>query len=410
MAYEFTNIPAHWSIKKMPEVVKWGSGGTPKATEKAYYENGTIPWLIIGDLNDGIVTESATKITELGIENSSAKMIPVGTLLVAMYGSIGKLGITGIECCTNQAIAYAKHLYGVTTKFMFYYMALIKSELISMGKGGTQKNISQTVLNSLSVPVPPIEEQERIVTRIEELFSELDNGVATLRKTKQQLAVYREAVLSEAFQKIDVHVVETTLGAVLDVLTDYHANGSYKVLKENVQLLDEPDYAIMIRSKNFEKEDFENDVKYISKHSYDFLKKSQLHGGEVLMGKIGNAGRVYYMKDLGRPMSLAMNMFAMRFKDCILSKYVYYYLCSPSAIHEISQHVKGVGTPTIDKKSVRSIHIRYPDQIDLQKSIVDRVEAQLSICDSIEKTVDTALLQAEAMRQSVLKQAFEGKL
>ena len=410
MAYEFTNIPAHWSIKKMPEVVKWGSGGTPKATEKAYYENGTIPWLIIGDLNDGIVTESATKITELGIENSSAKMIPVGTLLVAMYGSIGKLGITGIECCTNQAIAYAKHLYGVTTKFMFYYMALIKSELISMGKGGTQKNISQTVLNSLSVPVPPIEEQERIVTRIEELFSELDNGVATLRKTKQQLAVYREAVLSEAFQKIDVHVVETTLGAVLDVLTDYHANGSYKVLKENVQLLDEPDYAIMIRSTNFEKEDFENDVKYISKHSYDFLKKSQLHGGEVLMGKIGNAGRVYYMKDLGRPMSLAMNMFAMRFKDCILSKYVYYYLCSPSAIHEISQHVKGVGTPTIDKKSVRSIHIRYPDQIDLQKSIVDRVEAQLSICDSIEKTVDTALLQAEAMRQSVLKQAFEGRL
>ena len=85
MGYEFINIPKHWSIKKMPDVVKWGSGGTPKATEKAYYENGTIPWLIIGDLNDGIVTESATKITELGLENSSAKMIPIGTLLASTF-------------------------------------------------------------------------------------------------------------------------------------------------------------------------------------------------------------------------------------------------------------------------------------------------------------------------------------
>ena len=154
-----TALPSHWEIKKMTEVVTWGSGGTPKATEKSYYENGTIPWLIIGDLNDGIVNSSLSKITELGLKNSSAKMIPVGTLLVAMYGSIGKLGITGIECCTNQAIAFAKELHGVTTKYMFYYMSMIKPKLISMGKGGTQKNISQSVLKSLDVVVPPIPEQ-----------------------------------------------------------------------------------------------------------------------------------------------------------------------------------------------------------------------------------------------------------
>lgn len=180
----YNNLPKHWEIKKMSDVVKWSSGGTPKATEKAYYEKGTIPWLVIGDLNDGVVMSSASKITKLGLQNSSAKMIPAGTLLVGMYGSIGKLGITEIVCCTNQAIAYAKELYGVTTKYMFYFMAMIKSELISMGKGGTQKNISQTVLNSLYVPVPPMDEQNRIVAKIDELSSELDNGVETLKKTK----------------------------------------------------------------------------------------------------------------------------------------------------------------------------------------------------------------------------------
>ena len=162
-------IPNGWEIKKMSDVVIWGSGGTPKARD----ENGTIPWLVIGDLNDGVVNSSASKITELGLKNSSAKLIPPGTLLVAMYGSIGKLGITGIECCTNQAIAFAKELHGVTTQYMFYYMVLIKAKLISMGKGGTQKNISQAVLKSLDVIVPPLSEQKRIVSRIEELFSQL---------------------------------------------------------------------------------------------------------------------------------------------------------------------------------------------------------------------------------------------
>ena len=182
-----------WETKKMPDVVKWSSGGTPKATVKEYYENGDIPWLIIGDLNDGIVNTAATKITELGLNNSSAKLVPAGTLLIAMYGSIGKLGITGMECCTNQAIAFAKEMYGVTTEYMFYYLSLIKSKLISLGKGGTQKNISLTVLNSIDVLVPPITEQQRIVEQIEELFSQLDSAVETLQKTKQQLAVYRQA-------------------------------------------------------------------------------------------------------------------------------------------------------------------------------------------------------------------------
>jgi len=171
-----TRLPNGWVIKKMPEVVKWSSGGTPKASEPKYYNHGTIPWLIIGDLNDGVVTTSQSMITELGLKNSSAKMVPKNTVLIAMYGSIGKLGVTGIECCTNQAIAFAKELRGVTTKYLFYYLMRLKPELISKGKGGTQKNISLTVLNSFDVVVPPVIEQNRIVCQIEESFSQLDSG------------------------------------------------------------------------------------------------------------------------------------------------------------------------------------------------------------------------------------------
>lgn len=290
----------------------------------------------------------------------------------------------------------------VLLKYIFYRMQIINFD------HSTHKRYWIQLYAKQKISIPSLPEQEKIVSKIEELFSNLDASVAELQKAKERLKVYRQVVLKKAFEGKGEWKVGT-IGDVLSVLTDYHANGSYESLRENVQLLNEPDYAIMIRSTNFEKNDFFNDVKYINEHSYNFLRKSKLYGGEVLMGKIGNAGRVYYMKNLGKPMSLAMNMFAMRFNEKIESKYVYYYLMSPAAEQNIKEYVKGVGTPTIDKKSVRSLNFRYPEK-DKQQMIVDEIESRLSVCDNIEKTVNEALLQAEAMRQSILKKAFEGRL
>ena len=290
----------------------------------------------------------------------------------------------------------------VIPKYIYYLMQTIKID------NGTHKRYWIQQYSKIKVSIPQISEQEQTVSKIEELFSKLDKAVETLQTTKKQLAFYRQAVLKEAFDITGEDIINTDLGQIIHVLTDYHANGSYKLLKANVTLLDEPDYAIMVRSTNFEKNDFSNDVKYISKHSYDFLKKSQLFGNEVLMGKIGNAGRVYFVNKLNKPMSLAMNMFALRFNESIESKYVYYYLLSPSAIRDINKHVKGVGTPTIDKKSVRAIKIRYPESKQHQLEIIEKIDSHLAICDSIEKTVDGALSQAEAMRKKKKKKAFEG--
>src|ERR1700704_3845244 len=103
------NLPEGWKLKTLEDVADWGSGGTPKSTEAKYY-NGDIPWLIIGDLNDGEIYSSQKKITKLGLENSSAKMVPVDSILIAMYGSIGKMGIAKIPCATNQAIAFTKSI------------------------------------------------------------------------------------------------------------------------------------------------------------------------------------------------------------------------------------------------------------------------------------------------------------
>ncbi|PIR13840.1 hypothetical protein COV49_00790, partial [Candidatus Falkowbacteria bacterium CG11_big_fil_rev_8_21_14_0_20_39_10] len=96
------------------------------------------------------------------------------------------------------------------------------------------------------------------------------------------------------------------LGNLITILTDYHANGSYEILRGNVEILDTPDYALMIRTVDFEKDDFENDVKYVSEHAYNFLKKTKVFGGEIIINKIGNAGKVYLVPPLDKKISLGM--------------------------------------------------------------------------------------------------------
>lgn len=188
-----------WVQTTLDDIAKWGSGGTPKSTVSEYYD-GEIPWLNISDLNDGYVFKSEKKITELGLKNSSAKWVKENSILIAMYGSIGKLGINTIPVTTNQAIAFTQLLYGnIQNKYLFYYLLLFRPELYKVGKGGTQKNISQTVLKTINFPLAPLLEQKAIVAKIEQLFSELDNGIANLKSAQAKLKIYRQAVLKKAF-------------------------------------------------------------------------------------------------------------------------------------------------------------------------------------------------------------------
>jgi type I restriction enzyme, S subunit len=152
----------------------WGSGGTPQARNPAYY-GGDIPWAVIGDLNDGIVRETKTAITETGLENSSAKVVPSGTILLAMYGSIGKLGLAGRAMATNQAIATARATGNVEPKYLFYYLLSQRSRLDAAGKGATQRNISQSILKPWPIRFPvDLDEQRRIVDLLEDHLSRLD--------------------------------------------------------------------------------------------------------------------------------------------------------------------------------------------------------------------------------------------
>lgn len=194
-------LPEGWKKTTLGAEFEWNSGGTPKSGVPAYYENGSIHWLNISDLNDGLISYAEKKITELGLQESSAKIVPQGSVLIAIYGSIGKLGINTIPLATNQAICFTKKIPEyILNKFLFYYLLSIRNQLISMGKGGTQQNISQTVLKGVPFFYPTSKEtQQAIVNKIESLFDEIDEGIGRLKTAVQQIQQYRQSLLKNAF-------------------------------------------------------------------------------------------------------------------------------------------------------------------------------------------------------------------
>jgi len=195
-------FPKGWAETTLGALGRWSSGGTPSRSESEYY-GGSIPWVKTGDLDDRLITSVPETITKAGLVNSSAKLFPPGTLLMAMYGAtIGKLGILGIEAATNQACAalLPDPVIADVIPYVFYYLMGERRALKNSGKGGAQPNISQTVIKAFDAPIAPLPEQHRIVEAIESYLTRLDDAVASLERVQRNLERYRASVLKAAVE------------------------------------------------------------------------------------------------------------------------------------------------------------------------------------------------------------------
>ncbi len=171
----FRYLKSHSPVLKISDIADTSSGGTPSRGMIDYY-NGDIPWIKSGELKDGLITTCDEYITEAGLKNSSAKLFPKGTLLVAMYGAnIGKTGVLDFDATTNQAVCAIFPKVDISNDFLFWYFKQQRIDFIEIGKGGAQPNISQTVINNASIVVPDKKIQEKIVSFLNGI--EQGNGI-----------------------------------------------------------------------------------------------------------------------------------------------------------------------------------------------------------------------------------------
>lgn len=189
---KYTNLQDLSSVKypivSIGEIFKTGSGGTPLKKHEEYYLNGTIPWLRSGEVSQGFIYTAEINITEEALQNSSAKIFPINTVLVAMYGATaGQVGILKFEASTNQAICGIYPNDKVIPEYLYLILKSQKDYMISLSGGGAQPNISQKIIRELKIPLPPIEVQRDIVKTIDELQNEIWNYQKSIVEKENQI-------------------------------------------------------------------------------------------------------------------------------------------------------------------------------------------------------------------------------
>lgn len=201
-------LPTGWREVALDEVVRTSSGGTPSSKNLAFY-GGDIPWVKIGDLTDGPVGATEQTITEAGLDASTARWLPADTVLVAMYGSIGKLGILEMAATTNQAICAMQPGDKLDRDYLFWFLMASREHLMSLGRGGTQRNIGQKDLRALRLPLPPLAEQREVVEELRGQLARVDEGLGHFRRAARQVHEFRRALLDQVLGHCVAPVADT---------------------------------------------------------------------------------------------------------------------------------------------------------------------------------------------------------
>ena len=357
--------------KTLSEIFEIGSGGTPSKSHPEFY-GGNIPWIKTGDLKSEYLYEAESFITDEGLKNSSAKMYETDTVLIAMYGAtIGATSILKFPACTNQACAAFKRSEEILPEYLYYFLRSQKDKFVSDGVGGAQPNISAGYLKKVKIIVKPLEEQESIICILDKL-----NHLLEVRENQlKELDTIIKARFVELFGNPKTNekgFTKAPMGEYMTLLTDFSSNGSYKTLDSGVTMYDEPNYAWMVRTTDLESGDMSS-IKYIDEKAYELLSKSKIYGGEIIMNKIGSAGKVYLMPEIDMPASLGRNAFMFRYDDRINVRFLYEQLVSEYGQAEIQQYVRGAVTKTITKDDARSVLIIVPEK-ELQDEYAEFVK------------------------------------
>lgn len=181
-------VDPSWPVVKLGELCETTSGGTPLRSKPEYYENGNIPWLKSGEVSQGFIYGTEEKITFEGLKNSSAKLLPINTVLVAMYGATaGQIGLLKIETTTNQAVCAVLPNEKYIPEYLFYYLKGKTQELLHMGTGGAQPNISQSIIKNLLIPLPPMGSQREIVVNISKEQSFIDANIEIIKLFNEKM-------------------------------------------------------------------------------------------------------------------------------------------------------------------------------------------------------------------------------
>ncbi|WP_041237704.1 restriction endonuclease subunit S [Gloeothece citriformis] len=404
-------LPDGWEWKKISDIATTTSGGTPSRKNSEYF-TGHINWFKSGELGDSEIFNSEEKITEEAIKKSSAKIFPKDTLLIAMYGAtVGKLGILGIDAATNQAVCaiFPKKNLGikiVEEKFLFYFFKFIRSQLIERSFGGAQPNISQTIINNVTIPIPypnnpklSLDIQQRIVARIESLLGEIKHNRSLLEQMRQDTEQLLDSAIKECFalSRMETWKNHSCLGEIAKII----AKQVDPTLPQYQTL---PHIGVdVIQANTCQLEDYRTiEEDGVTSGKYLFTS------GSILYSKIRPYLRKSVLVDFEGLCSADIYPLSV-ISDEIEPKFLMWFLISPLFTDYAKSHSGRARIPKINRDALFSFKLVYPNYEE-QISIISYLDLIRFEVQKIDKLLKEDEKNFNYLEQAILEKAFRGEL
>jgi len=409
-------IPNHWQLKKLGEVCQFIGGGTPSKKVISYWK-GNIPWASIKDIKGTFLTKTTDSISEEGVKNSATNIASPGELIIATRINPGRVILSKIKTAINQDLKIARPKLHTDVSFLLYLFQNLERNIIKVSSGTTVLGINLNLLNEIKIPIPPFPEQQAIVSKIEELFSELDNGIAQLKTAQQQLKVYRQSLLKWAFEGklTNKHLKEGELpkgwkNVELKGIVERISDGPFGSNLKSIDYVNEG--VRVIRLENIGEMEFRNEYKtFVTQEKYETIKRYTVGKGDIIFSSfISESIRSVILPDYIESAINKADCFLVRVSEATVSKkYLAYYFSTKAMQNQLVNQIHGATRPRINTTQLKASKIPFAP-LKEQQLIVSELESKLTVCDKIEETISQSLQQAETLRQSILKKAFEGKL
>lgn len=388
-----------WKTQLLGEVFKTSAGGTPLKSKKEYYENGNIPWLLSGEVGQGEVSTATNFISQQGLDNSSAKLFPPNTVLVAMYGATaGQVGILRFKAATNQAVCGILPNDCHLPEFLYYFLLSQKNGLVAQAVGNAQPNISQEKIRGIKFPIISLAEQQRIVAILDEAFEGIATAVANAEKN---LSNSRELLLGELHSAFS----SNSIGWEKKCISEIAKHSLGKMLDKNKNQ-GEPQPYLRNQNVRWFKFDLSDllEMKFLPSES----EKYTAIRGDLMICEGGYPGRAAIW-DEDNPIYFQKAIHRVRFHNLDHGKWVLHYLHYLDSYDKLKQHFTGSGIQHFTGEALAKFIVPVPTDDDLKLHITKfkKLSEQVEL---LEATYQQKLDALAELKQSILHQAFTGQL
>lgn len=341
---------------------------------------------------------------ELSKDTSKNKIIMKDTLTIGMGSNQIDIGILTDDCkfCVSPAYTTYK-IKKCNSKFLEYYMEYLNpklSDLFMIVSARQGKSVDKNGLLEYTISMPTIEEQIEIV----DIIKKVDKIIELMNEKIKKLQLLKKKYINKIFSNFENNEI-VLFDKIISEMADIGSNGSNKDVAKHLDMKDENDYAIMLRTSNLSNDDFVNDVKYISKDAYEYFKKSKIYGNEIIMNKIGSPGKYWMAPRLSKPISLGLNQFFIRINENVNTKYVFYFLSCKYAQEQIRKNISGGVTKSITKNAVKKFKIWIPN-INMQ----NKIEKLFDLIEDDEKNFKKCIKEYENLKKGLMQKLLTGKV